>query len=192
MKILDKDLLEINNLYSRFIEILSTDFRSNSDGSVQNALSFISGVYNNFINKKRDICPSIDNISSLGVYSLYGFQVCRTTNSMLFDFMKKVGFDVILKTILIDENEDWSVVEAIHANHMVVSMKSLKKSKYFDLFNGLFFEKESGEIRSIEIDEIKPKIDYSQYEVIINRISEILDKYLLLEKLGIEKVYSYE
>ena len=192
MKILDKDLLEINNLYSRFIEMLSPDFRSNSDGSVQNALSFISGVYNNFINKKRDICPSIDNISSLGVYSLYGFQVCRTTNSMLFDFMKKVGFDVILKTILIDENEDWSVVEAIHANHMVVSMKSLKKSKYFDLFNGLFFEKESGEIKSIEIDEIKPKIDYSQYEVIINRISEILDKYLLLEKLGIEKVYSYE
>lgn len=86
MKILDKDLLEINNLYSQFIDMLVNDFRNNSDGSVQNALSFISVVYNNFINKKRDICPSIDNISSLCIYSLYGFQVCRTTNSMLFDF----------------------------------------------------------------------------------------------------------
>ena len=34
-------------------------------------------------------------------------------------------------------------------------------------------------------------VDYSKYEEIISRISDILDRYLLLEKLGIEKVYEY-
>ena len=191
MKILDKDLLEINNLYSSFIEMLSTDFRSNSDGSVQNVLSFISGVYNNFINKKRDICPIIDNISSLGVYSLYGFQVCRTTNNMLYDFMKGIGLDVTLKTVFIDDNGDWHIVKPISANHVVVNMNDGKINKYFDLYNDLFVEKDNGKISTIEVDNKRVKIDYSKYEEIISRISDILDRYLLLEKLGIEKVYEY-
>ena len=171
MKILDKDLSEIDNLYDKFIKMMIESFNNNYGVNIQNALSFINQIYKDLI------------------YSLYGFQVCRTTNSMLYDFMKGIGLDVTLKTVFIDDNGDWHIVKPIIANHVVVNMKD--GNKYFDLYNDLFVEKDNGKINTIEVDNKRVKIDYSKYEEIISRISDILDRYLLLEKLGIEKVYEY-
>ena len=190
MKILDKDLSEIDNLYDKFIKMMIESFNNNYGVNIQNALSFINQIYKDLIvTNKREKYPSIDYIKSLGVYSLYGFQVCRTTNSMLYDFMKGIGLDVTLKTVFIDDNGDWHIVKPIIANHVVVNMKD--GNKYFDLYNDLFVEKDNGKISTIEVNNKRVKIDYSKYEEIISRISDILDRYLLLEKLGIEKVYEY-
>ena len=192
MKILDKDLSEIDNLYDKFIKMMIESFNNNYGVNIQNALSFINQIYKDLIvTNKREKYPIIDYIKSLGVYSLYGFQVCRTTNNMLYDFMKGIGLDVTLKTVFIDDNGDWHIVKPIIANHVVVNMKEGKINKYFDLYNDLFVEKDNGKISTIEVDNKRVKIDYSKYEEIISRISDILDRYLLLEKLGIEKVYEY-
>lgn len=190
MKILDKDLSEIDNLYDKFIKMMIESFNNNYCVNIQNALSFINQIYKDLIiTNKREKYPIIDYIKSLGVYSLYGFQVCRTTNNMLYDFMKGIGLDVTLKTVFIDDNGDWHIVKPIIANHVVVNMKD--GNKYFDLYNDLFVEKDNGKISTIEVDNKRVKIDYSKYEEIISRISDILDRYLLLEKQGIEKVYEY-
>lgn len=192
MKILDNDLSEIDNLYDKFIKMMIESFNNNYGVNIQNALSFINQIYKDLIvTNKREKYPSIDYIKSLGVYSLYGFQVCRTTNNMLYDFMKGIGLDVTLKTVFIYDNGDWHIVKPISANHVVVNMKDGKINKYFDLYNDLFVEKDNGKISTIEVDNKRVKIDYSKYEEIISRISDILDRYLLLEKLGIEKVYEY-
>ena len=192
MKILDNDLSEIDNLYDKFIKMMIESFNNNYGVNIQNALSFINQIYKDLIvTNKREKYPSIDYIKSLGVYSLYGFQVCRTTNNMLYDFMKGIGLDVTLKTVFIDDNGDWHIVKPIIANHVVVNMKDGKINKYFDLYNELFVEKDNGKISTIDVDNKRVKIDYSKYEEIISRISDILDRYLLLEKLGIEKVYEY-
>ncbi len=192
MKILDNDLSEIDNLYDKFIKTMIESFNNNYGVNIQNALSFINQIYKDLIvTNKREKYPSIDYIKRLGVYSLYGFQVCRTTNNMLYDFMKGIGLDVTLKTVFIDDNGDWHIVKPISANHVVVNMKDGKINKYFDLYNDLFVEKDNGKISTIEVDNKRVKIDYSKYEEIISRISDILDRYLLLEKLGIEKVYEY-
>ena len=192
MKILDNDLSEIGNLYDKFIKMMIESFNNNYGVNIQNALSFINQIYKDLIvTNKREKYPSIDYIKSLGVYSLYGFQVCRTTNNMLYDFMKGIGLDVTLKTVFIDDNGDWHIVKPIIANHVVVNMKDEKINKYFDLYNDLFVEKDNGKISTIEVDNKRVKIDYSKYEEIISRISDILDRYLLLEKHGIEKVYEY-
>lgn len=192
MKILDNDLSEIDNLYDKFIKMMIESFNNNYGVNIQNALSFINQIYKDLIvTNKREKYPSIDYIKSLGVYSLYGFQVCRTTNNMLYDFMKGIGLDVTLKTVFIDDNGDWHIVKPISANHVVVNMKDGKINKYFDLYNDLFVEKDNGKISTIEVDNKRVKIDYSKYEEIISRISDILDRYLLLEKQGIEKVYEY-
>ena len=192
MKISDNDLSEIDNLYDKFIKMMIESFNNNYGVNIQNALSFINQIYKDLIvTNKKEKYPSIDYIKSLGVYSLYGFQVCRTTNNMLYDFMKGIGLDVTLKTVFIDDNGDWYIVKPINANHVVVNMKDGKISKYFDLYNDLFVEKDNDKISTIEVDNKRVKIDYSKYEEIISRISDILDRYLLLEKLGIEKVYEY-
>lgn len=192
MKILDNDLSKIDNLYDKFIKMMIESFNNNYGVNIQNALSFINQIYKDLIvTNKREKYPSIDYIKSLGVYSLYGFQVCRTTNNMSYDFMKGIGLDVTLKTVFIDDNGDWHIVKPIIANHVVVNMKDGKINKYFDLYNDLFVEKDNGKISTIEVDNKRVKIDYSKYEEIISRISDILDRYLLLEKLGIEKVYEY-
>ena len=192
MKILDNDLSEIDNLYDKFIKMMIESFNNNYGVNIQNALSFINQIYKDLIvTNKREKYPSIDYIKSLGVYSLYGFQVCRTTNNMLYDFMKGIGLDVTLKTVFIDDNGDWHIVKPIIANHVVVNMKEGKINKYFDLYNDLFVEKDNDKISTIEVDNKRVKIDYSKYEEIISRISDILDRYLLLEKQGIEKVYEY-
>ena len=192
MKILDNDLSKIDNLYDKFIKMMIESFNNNYGVNIQNALSFINQIYKDLIvTNKREKYPSIDYIKSLGVYSLYGFQVCRTTNNMLYDFMKGIGLDVTLKTVFIDDNGDWHIVKPISANHVVVNMKDGKINEYFDLYNDLFVEKDNGKISTIEVDNKRVKIDYSKYEEIISRISDILDRYLLLEKLGIGKVYEY-
>lgn len=192
MKILDNDLSKIDNLYDKFIKMMIESFNNNYGVNIQNALSFINQIYKDLIvTNKREKYPSIDYIKSLGVYSLYGFQVCRTTNNMLYDFMKGIGLDVTLKTVFIDDNGDWHIVKPIIANHVVVNMEDGKINKYFDLYNDLFVEKDNGKISTIEVDNKRVKIDYSKYEEIISRISDILDRYLLLEKQGIEKVYEY-
>ena len=193
MKILDEDLFKINNLYNQFIKIMVEDFNDNNDVSIKNALSFVNQIYKDLVvNNKKENYPNIDYISNLGIYSLYGFQVCRTTNKMLYDFMKELGFDVNMKTVLIDENNDWHIVEPIFANHVVVNIKDKKSDKFFDLNSDIYFENIDGAISIINIDEQTLKIDYSQYKKIINEINKILDKYLLLEKLGIERVYTYK
>ena len=164
MKILDNDLSKIDNLYDKFIKMMIESFNNNYGVNIQNALSFINQIYKDLIvTNKREKYPSIDYIKSLGVYSLYGFQVCRTTNNMLYDFMKGIGLDVTLKTVFIDDNGDWHIVKPIIANHVVVNMEDGKINKYFDLYNDLFVEKDNGKISTIEVDNKKDifKLDFS-------------------------------
>lgn len=192
MMMIDEDLFEIEELYNQFIEMMVDDFINDYDINVKNALLFINQIYKNIIvqNKKEEY-PNIDNISNLGIYSLYGFQVCRSTNKLLYDYMNLIGFNVNLRYIFIDNNNDWHIVEPKLANHIVVNMKDDESDKYFDLHSNLYFEKSNDKINSIKIDDYKSKINLYQYKSIINKINKKFDKYLLLEKMGVEIVYSY-
>lgn len=192
MKVIDTDLTEITKLYNNFIKMMVKDFNNNYSISINNAASFIIQLYKKVIviNKKEE-CPDIDYLSSLGVYSLYGYQVCRTTNSFLSDFMNEIGLDAKLKPILIDEKNDWHIVDLIHANHVVVNITNNKTNLFLDLNNDLYFESINGEISNVSFENKQIVLDYNKYTEIINQIQNILNKYLLYKDLGIERVYTY-
>lgn len=192
MKVLDTDLTEITKLYNNFIKMMVKDFYNNYSVSINNAASFIIQLYKEVIViNKNEQCPDIDYLSSLGVYCLYGYQVCRTTNSFLNDFMNEIGLDAKLKPILIDEKNDWHIVDLIHANHVVVNIKNNKTNLFLDLNNDLYFESINGEITNFSFENKQIVLDYNKYTEIINQVQNILNKYLLYKDLGIERVYTY-
>ena len=192
MKIVDTDLIKVKELYNQFIKLMVKDFNDNYDVNIENALAFIAQFYKELIsNIKREKHPEVSNLPSLGIYCLCGFNVCRTTNTLSYDFLNEIGFDLHLQFVHIDENNDWHIGKNMYANHVVVCIDKKASTIYFDLVNDLCFETVNDKINVISIDSKDIKIDYDNYKEIINQISNTLDKYLLYENLGIERVYTY-
>ncbi len=107
MYLLDEDYTKLATLYNSLLNLLKTEFINNYEITIANAISYIHNFYLQLQVKSSDtFIPHFYNLPSDGILSLYGFQICRYTNILLFDFLNILGLNPIIQYIYIDNKND--------------------------------------------------------------------------------------
>ena len=187
MYISDEDIEIIDTLYKEILSLLKQELLKEREIDLKNALEYISSFYSELLIPKsnNNLSPSLYNLTSDGVLSLCGYQVCRNTNTFLYDFLKELNLKPKIQYIYIDENNDWHRVRASYANHLVVCITSDNQELVLDLYNRLYFNS------NLEIIDIDNKININKeiYKESIEE-SKIINKYKTLQGYGTKYVYS--
>ena len=186
----EEDFERINSLYKTMLSLLKQEFISQNNINIKNALEYINTFYSKVLleNNVDSNLPIIYNLPSDGIFSLCGYQVCRNTNTFLFDFLNELNFNPIIQYIYIDENNDWHKVNANSANHLVVCITYHDSKLFLDLYNGLYFD---SKLKPIIIDN-SVNISELAYSKQIEDIRNVIDKYKVLHSLGINHTYLYK
>lgn len=190
MEMLDEDIEIIDILYRKILNLLKHELVKEKEINLENALEYISSFYSKLLipTSNKNQSPSLYNLTSDGVLSLCGYQVCRNTNTFLYDFLKELDLEPIIQYIYIDENNDWHRVKANSANHLVVSITNNNKDLFLDLYSGLYFD---SNLERIDINN-NMNINKEIYEKSLKELNEIIKKYQTLQSLGVRHVYSYK
>ena len=113
MELLDEDNIKINLLYKCILNSLKEEFKIKSINDLKGTISYINSFYDKLIEQKNSVEPKLYNLSSYGVLSLCGYQICRNTNMLLYDILKKLNFNPSIQYIFVDNNNDWYKVKKI-------------------------------------------------------------------------------
>lgn len=96
MYLLDKDYLELTTLYNSLLNLLKNEFINNYEVTLENALAYIQYFYAKLPNITFTTkIPSIYNIPSYDILSLYGFKLCWYTNILLYDLLNILNMSPI-------------------------------------------------------------------------------------------------
>ena len=187
MYLLDEDYTKLAALYNSILNLLKTEFTNYYQVTIENAISYIRNFYLQLQAKSSDtLIPSIYNLPSNAILSLYGFQICRYTNILLFDFLNILGLNPIIQYIYIDNNNDWHQVNAINANHVVVCIFQNNNKLFLDLHNNIYFH---DDLTLINIPS-QIAVQNLLYIPILKDINDIIDKYINVQILGIKHLYN--
>lgn len=186
----EEDFEKINFLYKNILSLLKQEFISKNDINIKNALGYINSFYSKILLESNvDInSPILYNLSSDGILSLCGYQVCRNTNVFLYDFLEELNFKPTIQHIYVDKSNDWHRVDASSANHLIVCITDVSSKLFLDLYNGLYFNSE------LETISINNNIDINTliYQKPIEDIKNVIEKYKVLQNIGIKNTYSYK
>lgn len=107
MYLLEEDFIKLTSLYNSLLNLLKNEFTNYYQVTIENAISYIHNFYLQLQVKSSDtFIPHFYNLPSDGILSLYGFQICRYTNILLFDFLNILGLNPIIQYIYIDNKND--------------------------------------------------------------------------------------
>lgn len=188
MELLKDDYEKLKFLYKDVLNLLKQDFIFQRSININSALGYIDSFYSEVLLNDNITPLCICNLPSDGILSLYGYQVCRTTNIFLYDFLKKLDLNPFIQYIYIDKNNDWHIVDANSANHLVVCIIDNGLKLFLDLYNRLYFYSNLKEVdicNDVNISKLK-------YAKSIKEIIDTLDKYKTLQDIGIKHIYSYK
>ena len=187
MYLLDEDYFELTTLYNSLLNSLKNDFINNYEVTLENALAYIQDFYAKLPNLTSEtINLSIYNIPSNGILSLYGFQLCRYTNILLYDFLNILNMSPIKQYIYIDDNNDWHQVNITDANHIVICIIQNENKLFLDLYNNIYFR---DNLAPITIPD-KIFVTNSQVFEELDSITSLMNKYINAIKLGIKHLYN--
>lgn len=130
------------------------------------------------------------NISSDGIYVMYGVCCCRHASMLVYDILQTLGFSSSLLYIFIDESNNWHISKPLGANHLTVLLKDHDCEYILDPVNYYILKKEKNNtLTSLNLDILDPFTSYEDSN--IQKIGKVLKKYYQLQKLGIDYVYDY-
>lgn len=187
MYLLEEDFIKLTSLYNSLLNLLKTEFTNYYQVTIENAISYIHNFYLQLQVKSSDtFIPHFYNLPSDGILSLYGFQICRYTNILLFDFLNILELNPIIQYIYIDNKNDWHQVDAINANHVVVCILKNNNKLFLDLHNNIYFND------NLTLINIPSQITVQNllYIPILKDINDIINKYINAQKLGIKHLYN--
>lgn len=187
MYLLDEDYTKLATLYNSLLNLLKNEFTNYYQVTIENAISYIHNFYLQLQVKSSDtFIPPLYNLPSDGILSLYGFQICRYTNILLFDFLNILELNPIIQYIYIDNKNDWHQVNAINANHVVVCILKNNNKLFLDLHNDIYF---NDDLTLINIPS-QITVQNLLYIPILKDINDIINKYINAQKLGIKHLYN--
>ena len=187
MYLLDENYTKLATLYNSILNLLKTEFTNYYQVTFENAISYIHNFYLQLQVKSSDtFIPPLYNLPSDGILSLYGFQICRYTNILIFDFLNILGLNPIIQYIYIDNKNDWHQVNAINANHVVVCILKNNNKLFLDLHNNIYF---NDDLTLINIPS-QISVQNLLYIPILKDINDIINKYINAQKLGIKHLYN--
>lgn len=187
MYLLEEDFIKLTSLYNSLLNLLKNEFTNYYQVTIKNAISYIHNFYLQLQVKSSDtFIPPLYNLPSDGILSLYGFQICRYTNILLFDFLNILGLNPIIQYIYIDNKNDWHQVNAINANHVVVCILKNNNKLFLDLHNNIYF---NDDLTLINIPS-QITVQNLLYIPILKDINDIINKYINAQKLGIKHLYN--
>lgn len=186
MYLLEEDFIKLTSLYNSLLNLLKKEFINNYQVTIENAISYIHNFYLQLQIKSSDtFIPPLYNLPSDGILSLYGFQICRYTNILLFDFLNILELNPIIQYIYIDNKNDWHQVNAINANHVVVCIFQNNNKLFLDLHNNIYF---NDDLTLINIPS-QITVQNLLYIPILKDINDIINKYINAQKLGIKHYF---
>ena len=178
MYLLDEYYTKLATLYNSILNLLKNEFTNYYQVTIENAISYIHNFYLQLQVKSSDtFIPPLYNLPSDGILSLYGFQICRYTNILLFDFLNILELNPIIQYIYID---------AINSNHVVVCIFQNNNKLFLDLHNNIYF---NDDLTLINIPS-QITVQNLLYIPILKDINDIIHKYINAQKLGIKHLYN--
>ena len=181
MYLLDENYTKLATLYNSILNLLKNEFTNYYQVTIENAISYIHNFYLQLQVKSSDTFLPSD-----GILSLYGFQICRYTNILLFDFLNILELNPIIQYIYIDNKNDWHQLNAINANHVVVCILKNNNKLFLDLHNNIYF---NDDLTLINIPS-QITVQNLLYIPILKDINDIINKYINVQKLGIKHLYN--
>lgn len=187
MYLLEEDFIKLTSLYNSLLNLLKNEFTNYYQVTIENVISYIHNFYLQLQVKSSDtFIPPLYNLPSDGILSLYGFQICRYTNILLFDCLNILILNPIIQYIYIDNKNDWHQVNAINANHVVVCILKNNNKLFLDLHNNIYF---NDDLTLINIPS-QITVQNLLYIPILKDINDIINKYINAQKLGIKHLYN--
>lgn len=198
----EKDKIAINSSYQDFLNKLKKVLIENRFSNPLECYKVIYYlIYNGNFSQNNEIIfdttynyLSLSNLDNESIYVMHGICCCRHINSLVHDILKIMDFDSSLLYIKILENGTWQKTNnAIGANHLVVSLKTLEKEYLIDAMNNLLLHVNNSDLENIEnfIDDFQEKIFSNYKDSNVNDIGRILKKYYSIRDSGINHVYEY-
>lgn len=134
----------------------------------------------------------LPNLNYEGAYLMYGVGCCRHMSSLINDILEHLGFECALQYVLIDENNNWKLLEKpVGSNHVIVSLQDHENQYLLDPMNDFIFQKKENifvpmTIESSPFDQLSLP---SYRDESVEEIAKILQKYYTCKAIGIENIY---